>query len=282
MFNETQHIQHSPCAPSSQESREQVRFSALAQQVHASQDTNMTVIQKSTVQSPVPHIKPIPNLCMALQELQQSQGDSCVGYLLDSVKREYAFYSPSGVNEGAQEPWATYSLRQILTGRAGIGWRLRQHDKLKVVANLSSSVLQLYRTPWLDDYWKEDDLFFVRKPRPSQTTIYEYPYVYRKLTQPPGGAALHGQPTKHRVIRNQALYSLGILLIELWYGKTMEQLRLPSDLNCQGTPGEVWCTADRLIANSTRTRCEDAYAAISTAQTWIWRTKISSKRYSMA
>lgn len=51
------------------------------------------------------------------------------------------------------------------------------------------------------------------------------------------------------MIRNQALYSLGILLIELWYGKTMEQLRLPSDLNWQGTPGEVWCIADRLIEN---------------------------------
>jgi hypothetical protein len=37
------------------------------------------------------------------------------------------------------------------------------------------------------------------------------------------------------------------LLIELLYGKPMEELQIPGDLNCQGTPGVAWCTAVRLI-----------------------------------
>lgn len=42
---------------------------------------------------------------------------------------------------------------------------------------------------------------------------------------------------------------LGLLLIELWYGKSIEELQEPCDLDCAGTPGVAWCTADRLVEN---------------------------------
>lgn len=80
-------------------------------------------------------------------------------------------------------------------------------------------------------------------------SIYEHPYVYRQLSQATNVPASQNQQTKYRVIRNQTLYSLGILLIELWYGKLIEQLQAPSDLDCAGTPGATWCTAERPVDN---------------------------------
>ena len=49
------------------------------------------------------------------------------------------------------------------------------------------------------------------------------------------------------VIRNQTLFTLGVLLIELLYGMSIEELQTTPDLACEGTPGAVWCTVERLV-----------------------------------
>lgn len=47
------------------------------------------------------------------------------------------------------------------------------------------------------------------------------------------------------MIRNPVLFALGVVLIELLYGKTIEELQLPQDLvGCEATPGVVWCTVE--------------------------------------
>ncbi|KAF3047029.1 hypothetical protein E8E12_010603 [Didymella heteroderae] len=114
----------------------------------------------------------------------------------------------------------------------------------KIALDLASSILQLYKTPWLDE-WDDNDVYFVQRPGAKPITLYEHPYVYREFPQT---ASKTGQKeTKYRVIRNQTLYSLGVLLIELWYGKSIEQLQAPPDLDCAGTPGITWCTAERPV-----------------------------------
>lgn len=77
-------------------------------------------------------------------------------------------------------------------------------------------------------------------------SVYEHPYIHRQLT-PSNIATPQDQQPKYRIIRNQTLYSLGVLLIELWYGKTIEDLQAPPDLDRAGTPGVAWCTAERLV-----------------------------------
>jgi hypothetical protein len=39
---------------------------------------------------------------------------------------------------------------------------------------------------------------------------------------------------------------LGVLLIELWYGKTIEDLKTAPDENWHGTPSIAWCAAERI------------------------------------
>lgn len=75
--------------------------------------------------------------------------------------------------------------------------------------------------------------------------IYKYPFVGREFNLAPSASLIQDQHS--RIIRNQTLYALGILLIELLYGKPIEQLGSAEDINCQGTPGVAWCTAVRLI-----------------------------------
>jgi hypothetical protein len=108
-------------------------------------------------------------------------------------------------------------------------------------------VLQLYKTPWLDEQWSDNDVYFVHRPGQPLSKVYEHPFAYRKFSSPPAPPLANAQGAVHRVIRNQTLFTLGIILVELLYGKSIEELQAPCDLDYQGTPGVAWCTAERLI-----------------------------------
>jgi hypothetical protein len=77
--------------------------------------------------------------------------------------------------------------------------------------------------------------------------MYEHPFVYRELSQLAPQQIMNTSPTVYRVIRNRTLYVLGIVLIELCYGKLIQGLQKAEDLQCDGAPGVEWCTADRLL-----------------------------------
>ena len=62
------------------------------------------------------------------------------------------------------------------------------------------------------------------------------PSDFRKFSSTPASQLSSTQRAACQVIRNQTLFTLGILLIELLYGKSTEELQSPRDLDSQGTP----------------------------------------------
>ncbi|KAF2029209.1 hypothetical protein EK21DRAFT_101286 [Setomelanomma holmii] len=149
-------------------------------------------------------------------------------------------------DQGAIQEWSSYTLTQILTRRAMLGQRFYQLDRFKIAVILASTVLQLSNTPWLDDDWCLDEIHFVHRHGTPLATVFQYPFLHHDF---PCKAVSPSRTTRspfRRVIRNQMLYTLGIVLIELLYGKPIEELQTAHDLDCQGTPGAVWCTAERL------------------------------------
>lgn len=240
-----------PCTPPA--SGRRVRFNQLgmqAQQGTQAHGSTLTVVAQQTIPIIKPTSEQIQNLCEEIAKLQQPQRDTCIGYLVDKVKRKHGIYLLGTPASCSQQQWAAYSLRDVLLGRANISRRLTQYDKLRIAVDLASSVLQLYKTPWLDEHWNNEDVYFVQRPGAATASIYEHPFVYRKFSPMPTGQRTDNvQPAACRVIRNQSLFTLGVLLIELWYGKSIEELQLPCDLDCQGTPGVSWCTAERIVEN---------------------------------
>jgi hypothetical protein len=221
-----------------------VRFTQIETQSSSSSITLVENSSSSNISRPPEHIA---DLCTAVKVLGDNKHELCIGYLIDDVKRKHGIYpleAPSGCD---QQQWVAYSLRQVLSSHTNIGRPLRQHDKLRIAVDLASSVLQLYRTPWLDEHWSDNDVFFIHRPGVPLSTLYEHPFVYRRLSSPCTIQPLDTQRAVGRVIRNPTLFTLGILLIELLYGKPIEELQTPQDQDCDGTPGVAWCTADRLI-----------------------------------
>jgi hypothetical protein len=261
LVDKAQAIGFVPCPPKIQSapgSKRRVRFDQMELQQFGSSSSTLTVTEQRTLITTTTIPEQIEDLCKAIGKLQQphKDGDACAGYLLDSLKRKHGIYPldtpisamTTGNNSKNAIGWSAYTLRQVLARQAGISRRLMQHDKFKVAVDLASSVLQLYKTPWLQDNWNEDDVYFVQRPGAPPAAIYQHPFIYRKLSLSAAGHCSTAQPPPARsVIRNQTLFTLGILLIELLYGKPIEELQNPHDLDCQGTPGAAWCTAERLI-----------------------------------
>jgi len=157
----------------------------------------------------------------------------CLGYLLDSQKRKHGIYPVAVPNMCPQQHYMAYSLRQILADPTVTARRLTQQDKLRIAFHLSSSTLQLYKTPWLDEMWGKEDVCFVQVPGARSISIYEHPYINRQLSSTANTVRPQAQQPKFKIIRNQTLYNLGILLIELWYGKTMQKPYRPHYMeNC--------------------------------------------------
>ncbi|KAF9694900.1 hypothetical protein EKO04_006823 [Ascochyta lentis] len=164
-----------------------------------------------------PDLRPISDLCSAIQSLQGPQRDVCFSLLKDEIIRQrYGFLVyPIENSPYDTDHWSVSSLR------AAVAKGMTRRYRLQLAVTLASSVLQLHETSWLSDDWSIDSVFFVERPG---IDAYDYPFVAQRFHQASSRitSAIPGQMV--HVIPNQALYGLGIALIELWYGKTLAEL----------------------------------------------------------
>lgn len=123
-------------------------------------------------------------------------------------------------------------------------------NRLRLAVTLASSVLQLHQTPWLEESWANDKVYFIQN---ADGVLYDNPFVCRDFKQQdvavlaPRVTAMAG-----KIIRNQTLFALGVILIELWYGKPLIELRRPEDSpegqeDAAMSVVTAWTTADRLV-----------------------------------
>ncbi len=115
--------------------------------------------------------------------------------------------------------------------------KLSDKDRLKIALTLSSTVLQLYDSPWIDSAWSGQDIRFLTA---QSANSYEIPLIgpfvstsFHGPTRAEGSRQLTptSDPLFDRLIPNKILFGLAIMLIELCLGKTLEEMR-------QSSPGE--------------------------------------------
>ena len=196
---------------------------------------------------PQPNMQPIKDLCSAIYTLQKPQRDVCFSLLVNEIaKQKYGVHIyPMKQLPPDTDAWLVSSLRTVLDDS-----EFARRDRLKLAVILASSVLQLHETPWLDDNWGKDSIFFVKRPGKA---IYDQPFVSQHFNRTTQTATTGTTPSAmSRIIRNQTLYALGVALIELWYGKTLVELHKDVDgPHNTGIPQvdsmTEYNTADRLV-----------------------------------
>ena len=143
--------------------------------------------------------------------------------------------------------------------------------------HLSHSLLHLYESPWLAERWtKEKITFFVRD---NGVADLARPYVttnMRSATAVSAGLKVDLNQTHG----NPSILSLGIILLEIHTGKSIESYRPPEDLlNGTDVNANTDLTVAKRVAESMKS-CSDNYKdAVEAYLSMPW--KIPGKRVSL-
>ena len=234
-------------------------------QIHGVDSSSTLQTQASTVSvSSLPpyteradYRAPIESLCRTMQlcYLDSTSEEQCLGYLRQQQEdtRQCLGLYLSKQNAPQSKPDVT-SLGTLLSdqpnqlsvanltavGKPPMNWG----ERLGLALTLASSVLQLYMTPWLQEYWDKNDIFINEA---CKKNIRQHSFVRRKF-QAKTAEEVKESPCLPIFIQNKSIFALGIVLIELSLGQSLASMRLPEDLeNGQPTPWTDLVTANRLL-----------------------------------
>ncbi|KAI0451143.1 hypothetical protein F5B21DRAFT_528256 [Xylaria acuta] len=187
------------------------------------QYTDNTLIE-SVASSTVPdqvQDKPIliKDLCHALQTYGTV---GCLGYLHDGQGAHHIF------NPNPTFSFTSVEVEHPIHARSTHDRRgadamipdLTRAQRMSIALTLAYAMLELYPTPWLPrNIGKADVYFFVRK---SGQVIPESPFLLCDVSSSKNPTATHTPTLSHD--HSDALLALGIIIMELWFGQSIESL----------------------------------------------------------
>lgn len=95
--------------------------------------------------------------------------------------------------------------------------------RMQLSLQLASSLLQLLSTPWLTQAWCKDTVFFLLSDSPSVSASHARQTAQVDLNRPLVVSSFSGEsPVVPPTEPKTALLELGILLLEIWHGTTLE------------------------------------------------------------
>lgn len=95
--------------------------------------------------------------------------------------------------------------------------------RMQLSLRLASSLLQLLRTPWLTQAWRKDTVFFLVPDTLSEPKFHGKAIGQVDLNRPLVVCSFSGKcPVMPPTEPKAALLELGILLLEIWHGMTLE------------------------------------------------------------
>ena len=194
----------------------------------------------------------IHDLCSAVMHGHRTIGivEEPLGYLLDDRNRRHAFY-PSTRPPVFTQHTETVTLGSLITQNRrreepGVEKaRVSRLQRYSIAATLASSLLQLYNSPWMDESWSKNDIYFVKAAEGSP--VLDRPYITRKFKSSLGlESTASGNKASIRDNSVKSIEALGIMLLELCFGQAIEDQPFRKKyLGADGQPNDMtdFCTA---------------------------------------
>ena len=170
----------------------------------------------------------ITSLCRTLAELRSMElHETCLGCLVDEDRYLGVFIRRS------QPVTNTTSLEDALSCMKspdrGSSMHMTKKQRLQIAVILASTALQLQDTAWLGSQWSKKDILF-------HHGVADHPYIAKMFQDEPAGLQQADARSKEDVqmksispIRNEALFNLGVLLLELSFGKPLQEFKTVDD-----------------------------------------------------
>ena len=208
-------------------------------------------------------LQQIQNLCSTFAQVLPDR--ACLGVLTDSERRHHLYSVPKisisqrivSLNELLALP-KTDQVQDSATlfeplppPNRSVKWTLSMKDRLQLAATFASTVLQLHGTPWLHEKWGKEDIFFLRG---TEGPLVDSSYVSRSFScsndiqesSDTCAASNTSLPEAFSLIQNKSIFALGVVLIELCFGRTLEDLREAQDEEACGVANADYVAARRL------------------------------------
>ena len=170
----------------------------------------------------------IENLCAEINRACGPQASSgCLG-ILDSGNARHRLWSAALAPRHYTKQ--TISLEDLLRHQLA-----EKRDRLRLGVQLASAVIQLHATGWLNERWGRRDIhFFLDAELPrlagsggyQSVPVFEKPFLRRDFRKGlPDSQSQQNMPDlaqRSLVKYDASLFSLGIVLVELWFGECIE------------------------------------------------------------
>ena len=189
-------------------------------------------------------VKQIDSLCRFVQKLDN--GGELLGFLSvpGGTKRvHFESFPGASITEEA-------NLVHLLPPNIPpVHLKLSRRKRLEVAVAAAWTTLLLYETPWLNHAWDKHELCFFSE----SVSTSGLPLTSRCVSMTQGCASsspltnIAGVNMQHKIIRNEAIFALGILLIELGLNKSFEECKKTKNLGTTTNVVDDYDVADGLI-----------------------------------
>ena len=172
------------------------------------------------------------NLCRAVRNKQGAR-PVCYGHLIDDQCHTRHYQVCPRLAPTNSDKWSIVTLDDILECKKGLRPLVSLEEKLRLAVAVAFSVLQLSKTPWLSEMLTRKDVHFFKR---GDMLSYDQPFLLKSLPETSYPAiGTTSIPGCSPMQRNPTLFALGILLLEIILGSTLDQHR---QANEQGFDGD--------------------------------------------
>ncbi|KAL8796029.1 MAG: hypothetical protein Q9195_001605 [Heterodermia aff. obscurata] len=204
----------------------------------------------------------VPNLCQHLgQRVGGTESPHCVGYLQKTKTFKHVIYTS---NESRLDNPGIKTFEEALNVAKAHDIEFTCQERVQLSTFLAQALLRFHSTPWLPQHWRSRDVVFYDINDFLEDRLL-FPYLKARIsTSSPQGpqslVAASGESTSpnQSPIRNQLLFDLGVMLVELAYGAPLQELKEEEDDH--GDPLTLYRTATRLCTKLNQ-KCGPAYEA---------------------
>ncbi|KAI9668915.1 MAG: hypothetical protein M1829_005227 [Trizodia sp. TS-e1964] len=180
----------------------------------------------------------IMDLCSALEQISKSQ--QSLGILKDGPDRYHTIDLATSFQLSPSDTSRVITLGSLLVqgdpasnkGKKPL-MILPRRTRLEIAVILANSLLQLHAGPWLADVWSKKDIHFFQSHDGSVQVKHPFLLHHFKSTNKTSSADDDlaklelGRP-QSRVV-NSSLFSLGVVVLELWFNQTLESRPFRTD-----------------------------------------------------
>jgi hypothetical protein len=132
--------------------------------------------------------------------------------------------------------------KQRLDGMSGLSLTSR----IGVARQLATAVLQFQSTQWLGNSWGSQRILLSHAGTGDEDDIGSQVFISAQIDGPNGSLVRAQSLPSPIVVRNQLLFNLGVLLLELAFQKPLAEMIKETDMNSAHAGNTEFLTADRL------------------------------------